>query len=51
VLADIDGIIAEARSHIEHPDHEEPDERVRAGMMLVDMVELREEVEGKLRSE
>jgi hypothetical protein len=38
VLADIDGIIAEACSHIEHPDHQEPDERVRAGMVLVDMV-------------
>jgi hypothetical protein len=49
LLARTDQIAAEAKSHVDEPDHEEPDERVRAAKVLVEMVELREGVEGKLR--
>jgi hypothetical protein len=51
VLAEIDGVISEARSHVVELGHEEPDERVRPANVLVEIVELRESAEGKLRGE
>ena len=51
ILARADQIAAEAKSHVEHPNHQEPDERLRAAKVLVEMCELKEEVEAKLRGE
>jgi hypothetical protein len=49
ILARADQIAAESKSHVGEPDHEEPNERVKAAKVLVEMVELRAGVEGKLR--
>ena len=51
MLARADQIAAAAKSHVDEPDHEEPDERVRAAKVLVDMCDLRESVEAKLRGD
>jgi hypothetical protein len=48
VLVRTDQAQAEAKSHVDEPDHEV---RVRAAKVLVEMVELREDVEEKLRQQ
>jgi len=49
VLARVDGVIVEARSHVKEP--EDTSEMLRAAYLLVDMERLRFEVEGKSRGD